>query len=123
MSTSSLVGIAQPRSLTTRQPRLSSGQVLGAVAQFEKSALVARLAGGRKRTGRTGGIAPLTVTQPAVVERVHQLRAADSTMTLRAIGAVLTEEGHFTSKGKPYNPAQIARITRIKEISDRNSPS
>jgi DNA invertase Pin-like site-specific DNA recombinase len=89
-------------------------QVLGAVAQFEKSALVARLAGGRKRTGRTGGKAPLAVTQPAMIDRVHQLRASDPEITLRAIGEVLTAEGHLTSKGKPFNPAQIARIIASK---------
>jgi DNA invertase Pin-like site-specific DNA recombinase len=89
-------------------------QVLGAVAQFEKSALVARLAGGRKRTGRTGGKAPLAVTQPAMIDRVHQLRANDPEITLRAIGEVLTAEGHLTSKGKPFNPAQIARIIASK---------
>jgi hypothetical protein len=35
------------------------------------------------------------------------------------ISAVLADEGHFTSKGKPYSPTQITRIlTRdVTEIS------
>lgn len=85
-------------------------QILGAVAQFEKSALVARLAGGRKRTGRPGGLTPLTETQPEVVTRVRKMRAADPSITLRAISATLVDEGHLTSKGKPYSASQIARI-------------
>ena len=85
-------------------------QVLGAVAEFEKSALVARLAGGRKRLGKPGGIPSLNITQPAVIARVHQLRANDPLVTLRAISAALVAEGHLTSKGKPYSASQIARI-------------
>ena len=85
-------------------------QILGSVAQFEKAALVARLASARKRLGKTGGKPPLAITQPAMIERVHQLRTSDPEMTLRAIGEVLTTEGHLTSKGKTFNPAQIARI-------------
>ena len=110
-----LIAVDSPGSFLDDTPTATLiRQVLGAVAQFEKSALVARLAGGRKRTGRTGGKPPLAVTQPVVIKRVHELRATDSTITLRAIGAVLTDEGHFTSKGKPYNPAQIARIIASK---------
>ena len=85
-------------------------QILGAVAQFEKAALVARLASARKRLGKTGGKPPLAVTQPAMIDRVRELRSDDPTITLRAIGAVLANEGHLTSKGKTFNPAQIARI-------------
>ena len=85
-------------------------QVLGAVAEFEKSALVARLAGGRKRLGKPGGIPSLNITQPAVIARVHQLRANDPLVTLRAISATLVDEGLIASKGKPYSASQIARI-------------
>jgi hypothetical protein len=49
-----------------------------------------------------------------MIDRVHQLRANDPEITLRAIGEVLTAEGHLTSKGKPFNPAQIARIIASK---------
>jgi DNA invertase Pin-like site-specific DNA recombinase len=85
-------------------------QILGAVAQFEKAALVAKLAGARKRLGKPGGKPAMEITHPAVIERVRQLRDTDPMMTLRAISTALAEEGHVTPTGKPYNPAQIARI-------------
>jgi DNA invertase Pin-like site-specific DNA recombinase len=119
-----LIAVDSPGSFLDDTPTATLiRQVLGAVAQFEKSALVARLAGGRKRTGRMGGQPSLTATKPNVAARIAQLRTDDPTITLRAISAVLADEGHFTSKGKPYSPTQIARITRIKKISDRNSSS
>jgi DNA invertase Pin-like site-specific DNA recombinase len=123
-----LIAVDSPGSFIDDTPTATLiRQVLGAVAQFEKSALVARLAGGRKRTGRTGGKPPLTETRPAVIDRVHHLRVNDPAITLRAIGSALADEGHFTSKGKPYNPAQIARIlarsNAITEISGRNNPT
>jgi DNA invertase Pin-like site-specific DNA recombinase len=85
-------------------------QILGAVAQFEKAALVAKLAGARKRLGKPGGIPSLNITQPAVIARVRQMRADDPMVTLRAISATLVDEGHITSRGKPYSASQIARI-------------
>jgi DNA invertase Pin-like site-specific DNA recombinase len=85
-------------------------QILGAVAQFEKAALVAKLAGARKRLGKPGGIPSLNTTQPEVIERVREMRAADPLMRLRAISATLVDEGHITSNGKPYSASQIARI-------------
>jgi DNA invertase Pin-like site-specific DNA recombinase len=85
-------------------------QILGAVAQFEKAALVAKLAGARKRLGKPGGKPAMEITHPAVIERVRQLRDSDPAMTLRAISAALADEGHVTPTGKTYNPAQIARI-------------
>jgi DNA invertase Pin-like site-specific DNA recombinase len=113
-----LIAVDSPGSFLDDTPTATLiRQVLGAVAQFEKSALVARLAGGRKRTGRMGGQPSLTTTKPDVTARITQLRTSDPTITLRAISAVLADEGHFTSKGKPYSPTQIARITRVKEIS------
>ena len=102
-------------------------QILGAVAQFEKAALVAKLAGARKRLGKPGGIPSLNITQPAVIARVYQMRADNPMVTLRAISATLVDEGYITSKGKPYSASQIARIlarsNAITEILGRNYPT
>jgi DNA invertase Pin-like site-specific DNA recombinase len=48
-------------------------QTLGAVAQFEKAALVSRLAAARKRLGRPGGKTPLTKTRPELERRPIRL--------------------------------------------------
>lgn len=85
-------------------------QILGAVAQFEKASLVAKLAAARKRTGRTGGKTPLRQLRPEVALRVSQLRLEQPDMALRAIAAQLQSEGHVTASGKAYNPSNVARL-------------
>jgi DNA invertase Pin-like site-specific DNA recombinase len=85
-------------------------QILGAVAQFEKAALVAKLAAARKRTGRMGGKKPLTLTRPDVAARAAAL--ANNGIPLRTIAARLPDEGLTTPSGKPYGPSAIARMLR-----------
>jgi DNA invertase Pin-like site-specific DNA recombinase len=92
-------------------------QILGAVAQFEKAALVARLAGARKRTGRTGGMPSLSVTKPDVVARARALRADAPTMSLRKIAKALEAEGYVTGSGKAYAAGQITRMVDAKPPS------
>jgi len=72
-------------------------QILGAVSQFEKAMLVAKLRVARERKGKLGGRKP--VPQP-VKDRVRSLRTAG--MTLRAISARLADEGILGPSGKPY---------------------
>ena len=84
-------------------------QILGAVAQFEKAALVSRLAAARKRLGRPGG-KTLTTTRPELAARVRQLRAKDPNLTLRALASALAAEGYVTPSSKAYGPSAIARI-------------
>ncbi len=85
-------------------------QILGAVAQFEKAALVSRLAAARKRLGKPGGKPSLTKTRPELASRVRQLRANDPNLTLRALATCLAAEGYVTPNGKPYGPSGIARM-------------
>jgi DNA invertase Pin-like site-specific DNA recombinase len=85
-------------------------QILGAVAQFEKAALVSRLAAARKRLGRPGGKTPLTTTRPDLTARVRQLRADDPSLTLRALASALAAEDYVTPSGKAYGPSALARI-------------
>jgi DNA invertase Pin-like site-specific DNA recombinase len=85
-------------------------QILGAVAQFEKAALVSRLAAARKRLGRPGGKTPLTTTRPELTARVRQLRADDPSLTLRALASALAAEDYVTPSGKAYGPSALARI-------------
>lgn len=87
-------------------------QILGAVAQFEKAALVAKLTAARRRTGRMGGQTSLEKLRPDTVKRMKELRAEFPTAGLRAIASWLETEGHVTPSGRPYNPAQIARIVK-----------
>lgn len=82
-------------------------QILGAVAQFEKAALVAKLKHARdaKRaaTGRCEGRKP---TDPFVVSQAKQLRKEG--MTLRDISNTV----EASPSGLPYSVAQISRMVR-----------
>jgi hypothetical protein len=63
--------------------------VLGAVTQFEKANLVAKLRAARIRAGRQGGQKPGLKLNPRAVEAARSLRGK----TLREIAARLAEQG------------------------------
>jgi DNA invertase Pin-like site-specific DNA recombinase len=79
-------------------------QVLGAIAQFEKTSLVAKLKSARDRkkaaTGKCGGRRSYAEARPEVVALTKELRARR--MSLRKIAAELAMRGHVTAGGKPY---------------------
>lgn len=83
-------------------------QILGAVSQFEKASLVAKLKAARKRTGRTGGRSSLKVSRPETVARAEAL--ASEGLTLRAIASSLEAEGFVTANRTTYGPEQISRM-------------
>lgn len=86
-------------------------QVLGAIAQFEKASLVAKLKAARERkrkaTGRCEGNKPLSETRPEVVALVRELSASKS---YQAISAELAARGLVTRNGKPFAASQIQRM-------------
>ena len=79
-------------------------QVLGAIAQFEKTSLVAKLKAARDRkkaaTGKCGGRKSYVEARPETVALAKKLRG--ERMSLRKISAVLADRGHRTAGGKPY---------------------
>jgi DNA invertase Pin-like site-specific DNA recombinase len=90
-------------------------QILGAVAQFEKAALVAKLKGARDRVRRTRGkcegrkshseINPEAVV---IAKRLH--RASPKTgerMSLRRINAEIKAAGYLNERGREFNPNSI----------------
>jgi DNA invertase Pin-like site-specific DNA recombinase len=82
----------------------SLGILLGAIAQFEKTALVAKLKAARDRkkaaTGKCGGRKSYAEARPEVVALAKELHG--QRMSLRKISAVLAAHGHVTAGGKPY---------------------
>ncbi len=86
-------------------------QVLGAIGQFEKASLVAKLKAARERkrkaTGRCEGNKPLSETRPDVVALARELTAS---MSYRRASAELAERGYLTSRGKPFAASQIQRM-------------
>ena len=97
-------------------------QVLGAISEFEKAMLVAKLKGARDRKRRTGvkveGRKSIGEERPETVElarRLARARPKGGKRSLREISAALAEAGHTTKMGKPYAP------TAIKLMLARNS--
>jgi DNA invertase Pin-like site-specific DNA recombinase len=93
-------------------------QVLGAVSQFEKAMLVAKLAGARARkrekTGaKVGGRQSLAEMRPETVELARKLaraRPKGGRRSLREIAGELAMLGHLTASGTPYAATAIARM-------------
>jgi len=79
-------------------------QVLGAIAQFEKTSLVAKLKAARDRkkalTGKCRGRRSYAEARPEVVKAAKELR--DRGLSLRHISAALAEQGFVTGSGKPF---------------------
>jgi hypothetical protein len=90
-------------------------QILGAVAQFEKAALVAKLKGARERvrraTGKCEGRKAHTEINPEAVALAKRLRRANpktgERKSLRQISAALKEAGFVNEHGREYNPNSI----------------
>jgi DNA invertase Pin-like site-specific DNA recombinase len=108
-----LVAVDSPTSFLDDTPTaIMVRQILGAVSQFEKAALVARLAAARRRLGKPGGKKGLSETHPGTVSRAHGLRLANPGMSLREVAALLASEGLVSSAGTPYGPKAVASMLR-----------
>jgi DNA invertase Pin-like site-specific DNA recombinase len=87
-------------------------QVLGAVSQFEKAGLVAKLKAARDRRiaagKKCGGRKSLIERDPVAVALARLL--AKEGKTLRAIAAELAATGHLAASGKPYAATAINRM-------------
>jgi len=103
-------------------------QILGAVAQFEKAALVAKLKGARERIRRQRGkcegrkahreINPEAV---AMAKRLHRTSPkTGERMSLRRISAELKAAGYLNEHGRAFNPNSIKSMVEgkgMREIS------
>jgi DNA invertase Pin-like site-specific DNA recombinase len=91
-------------------------QVLGAVAQFEKAMLVAKLKGARDRkkrlTGKCGGRKNHAELNPEAVALARKLAARRNKPSLRSISAALAEVGHLNKNGKAYAAESVASMLR-----------
>ena len=97
-------------------------QVLGAVAQFERAALVSKLEGARNRKrkaeGRCGGHVPHFLKNPAVVKLARKLRdnsKGGKPMSLRAISEALAKAGHVNANGRPFHSKSVLSMLRVDD--------
>jgi len=91
-----LISVAEPDLMATDPTRILMRQLMGAVAQYDKSQIVIKLRGARQRmraaNGRCEGRKPYGSRggEAAVIERMRQLRAAG--MAYRKIAVTLNSE-------------------------------
>jgi len=90
-------------------------QILGAVAQFQKAELVAKLRSGRKRkralTGSCEGRKGSAVFRPEIVAVAKRLRRKNpksgERRSLRKIAAELAAAGFTNEAGRPFHPQSV----------------
>ena len=92
-------------------------QVLGAVAQFEKTTTVAKLAAARKRkrdaNGKCEGRKSIAERRPDVVALAKKLArypVNKRKRSLRQIAAELAAQGHLNERSKPFAATAISRM-------------
>lgn len=100
-------------------------QVLGAVSQFEKSVIVAKLRAARRRkrraTGRCEGRKAFGVHpgEDRILARMIQLRRKPRNrqrLSYGAIAAQLNAEGVSTRTGSPWRPGTVRRILNRAQV-------
>jgi DNA invertase Pin-like site-specific DNA recombinase len=88
-------------------------QILGAVSQFEKAALVAKLKAARDRkraaTGRCEG---RKAANPDAAAMARMTRAQYPEMSLRSISNVLGDNGYLAPGGSNYTASSISAMLR-----------
>lgn len=89
-------------------------QVMGAIAQFEKASIVAKLRGARERkrivVGKCEGRKSLNEIRPeavALARKLRRKRAAGKQLSYREISAQLAQQGHRNGRGNPYHASAI----------------
>jgi DNA invertase Pin-like site-specific DNA recombinase len=107
-----LVAVDDPDAFTADTPTaVLVRQILGAIAQFEKTNLVAKLRGARERkrraTGRCEGPKPAPTEARALAKALHS-----DGLALRAISAKLAEAGYLAPSGAPYGAESVKRMLR-----------
>jgi DNA invertase Pin-like site-specific DNA recombinase len=109
-----LVSVAEPDLMANDPTRILVRQMMGAVAQYEKSQFVLKLRGARLRqrvqTGRCEGRKPYGFYEGegAALERIKAFRAEG--MGFDRVAAKLNEEGVPTRTGKPWHGVVVNRI-------------
>jgi DNA invertase Pin-like site-specific DNA recombinase len=109
-----LVSVQEPDLMATDPARVMYRQMMGMVAQYEKSMIVLKLRGARQRmkatTGRCEGRKPFGARpgEAAVRDRIRAMRGTGS--TLQAICDALNAEGVETRYGGHWMPMTVRGI-------------
>lgn len=107
-----LIAADDPDAFTDVTPtKVLIRQILGAVSQFEKANLVAKLKGARDRkrrdTGRCEGRKPAPDAARSLAQALHS-----EGKSLRAIATALADQGHHGPSGAVYGAESVKRMLR-----------
>jgi DNA invertase Pin-like site-specific DNA recombinase len=110
-----LIAADDPDAFTAETPTATLiRQILGAVSEFEKASLVAKLKGARDRVrareGRCEGPKPV----PEEVRRLARRLARQGDLSLRQIAAKLAARGMNGPSGKPYGAQSIKLMLSLR---------
>lgn len=123
-----LVPVDAPTYFTDPSPTaVLVSEILGAVVQFEKAALVAKLKVARDRVraerGRCEGRKPVKEETVALARKLaRRSPKTGNRRSLRAIAAELAIAGHFGPSGAPYFARSIALMIGQREKSPAHLP-
>ena len=118
-----LVSVTEPDLLQNDPTRVLMRQIFGAIAQYEKAMIVAKLRGARQRTkaklGRCEGRKPYGHYdgEAQILEQMRQLRADG--LGFDRIAATLNAEGVKPRDGERWYGGVINRILTSSQHSDR----
>lgn len=115
-----LIPVDAPNHFTEDTPTAAMvRQILGAVAEFEKAQLVAKLRGARDRASkevgrRVEGNHGYRVSSPELIREAKRLARKSpktgKTKSLREIAAQLAQLGFTTANGQPFSASQVQRL-------------
>jgi DNA invertase Pin-like site-specific DNA recombinase len=117
----SLVSVAEPDLMASDPTRVLMRQLMGAVAQYDKSQIVAKLRGARMRKkateGRCEGRKPYGFYEgeTAVVERMKALRAEG--LGFDRIASQMNAEGIETRTRGRWHGVMVNRILKAQEAA------
>jgi DNA invertase Pin-like site-specific DNA recombinase len=121
-----LVAIDSPDGFLVNTPTaVLIRQVLSAVAQFEKAALVAKLKAARERkkafSGKSGGRRSVAESSPetvALAKKLARYPVNKRKRSLRQIAAELEAEGYLNQAGKRYQATAVRRMIALKTAAE-----
>ena len=127
-----LVAADDPDAFTADTPTaVLVRQLLGAVSQFERATLVAKLKAARDRRSaaagcRIEGRPGHATASPGLVRHARRLARRSprdgSKRSLRDIAAALEQLGYMTARGRRFGPGQVRRLLAVQVAPNRPKP-
>lgn len=114
-----LIPTSAPNHFTEETPTaVMVRQILGAIAQFDKATMIAKLKAARDRKrqatgGKVEGRRSYTERDPEMVKLARQLHRPDPNkrpISLRKVSAALAERGYVTPNGTTFSASSVASM-------------